>query len=479
MRKLTALFALAFSSLACASSTQTTPIAKDPAALTVAGATPGTTQSLPDGPSQNGPWVGAAAASDALLAGSQDTFVAVWVDVPKTQSETRPPAAVALTIDTSGSMAGDKITNARKAAAKFVDQLKDGDMVSLTTFSDAAAERVPLTRLDPSSRQRIASVIAELRADGGTNLFEGVRVAGLSVMAAPTTHPVRRVVLVSDGLATVGTTSKEMIALLGEKAGDRGVQLTSIGVGLDYDENTLNQLAIRSSGRLFHLEHTEQLANILSTELELLRGTRATNAVVEFVPAPGVQVVSVEGVRSMRTENGFRIPLGSMFAGQHKEFIVRARTSMASAGSFPVASVRLLFQDPSEGNLERIQEAIARVDVVNDPTVAEARRNERAQGIFAMLDASKATERAIAMVDGDDFGGADRELAKAEASLRKQASASKDKAEKQRLEESAARVGRSRAGASAAAAAPPAAKPAAKRATVLEANDAKMDLLGF
>lgn len=478
MRKLSMLIAVALSAIACASSPSTPSIVKDPAALTVASPGPGDTP-RPDGPTGNGPWVGAAAASDALLAGSQDTFVAVWVDVPRTQADTRPPAAVALTIDTSGSMAGDKISNARKAAAKFVEQLKDGDMVSLTTFSDAASERVPLTRLDASSRQRIASVIAELRADGGTNLFEGVRLAGLSVMSSPTTHPVRRVVLVSDGLATVGTTSKDMIALLGEKAGDRGVQVTSIGVGLDYDENTLNQLAIRSSGRLFHMEKPEQLASILSTETELLRGTRATNAMVEFVPAPGVQVVGVEGLRSIPTENGFRIPLGSMFAGQHKEFIVRARTSLTSAGSMPIASVRLLFQDPNEGNLERVQEAVARVDVVNDPTVAEARRNERAQGIFAMLDASKATERAIAMVDTDDFGGADRELAKAETSLRAQASKSKDKEERKRLEESAARVGRSRAGASAAAAAPPAAKPAAKRATVLEANDAKMDLLGF
>jgi Ca-activated chloride channel family protein len=410
--------------------------------------------------------------------------VAVWVDVPRDSKESRAPAAVSVVIDTSGSMAGDKIKHAREAATKFISELRDGDMVSLHTFSDSAVERMAPMRLDSHARQRVASIISELRADGGTNLFEGVRSAGMAVMGAPSTHPVRRVVLISDGIATVGTTSREMLGTLGEKAGDRGVQLTSIGVGLDYDELTLNQLAIRSAGRLYHLTDTRGLSEILTSEINLLKSTRATNAKVAIVAAPGVELLGADGVRG-NWHNGsdgrrsLEVPLGAMFAGQHREFVIRARVNAPEAGSHPIASVRLVFSDPTEGNLERVQEAVARFDVVNDPTVAMTRRNQKAHSIFAMIDSGLATERAAQMINADRFDDADKDLAVVETKLKEQARHATSKADKQRLESQASKVSQARAGAGAAAAAPPSAKPAAKRKAALEANDSAMDAMGF
>jgi Ca-activated chloride channel family protein len=433
-----------------------------------------------DAPNPNGPWVGAAAASDAFVAGWQDTFVAVWVDVPNDDKIGKAPAAVSLVIDTSGSMAGDKIRHAREAASRLVSELRDGDIVNVVTFSDQAVERVAPTRLDAMSRQRIASVLAELRAEGGTNLFEGVRTGGMAVMGSPATHPVRRVVLISDGIATVGMTSRHELGNLGEKAGDRGVQLTAIGVGLDYDEQVLNQLAIRSSGRLYHLSETRALPEIIAAEMNLLKSTRATNVRVSIVPAPGVQLVGIDGARGMTMSGGaFEVPLGAMFGGQHKEFVVRVRMQVPAEGSHPVASVRLLFQDPTEQNLERVQEAVARFDVVNDPMLASQRKNERAQNVFAMIDASKFTDRAAQAINADDFSGADRELAQAEERLRAQASAATSSKDKKRLEASAAQISQARKGAGAAAKAPPAARPAAKRDSALKANEAAMDMQGF
>ncbi len=433
-----------------------------------------------DAPNPNGSWIGVAAGSDAFVPGAQDTFVAVWVDIPKDSLESHAPADVALVIDTSGSMSGDKIRHARAAAQQLVDNLRDGDIVSVHSFSDAAQERVSPTRLDPQSRRRIASVLTELNADGGTNLFEGVRAAGMAAMSAPPTHLVRRVVLISDGIATVGMTARSNMELLGEKASERGVQITAIGVGLDYDELTLNALAIKSAGRLYHMENTQALGEIVASEMKLLKSTRAAETRVSIVPAPGVQLVSVDGAQSRWSSGGtLEVPLGSMFAGQHKEFIVRARLNAPESGTHPVASVRLVFLDPKEGNLERVQEAVARFDVVGDARVADSRKNVRAQNVFAMIDASIATERAAQSVNSDDFSGADRAFEEAERKLRSQAALATTTADKARLEQSATRVSAARAGASKAAAAPPAAKPAAKRKMSLEANDAAMDMQGF
>ncbi|HTJ83257.1 MAG TPA: VWA domain-containing protein [Polyangiaceae bacterium] len=477
------LMALAPSALLTGCSS-TTPVAATPGTTTsqVVASDPNQQNPTPnnDAPNPNGSWIGVAAGSDAFVPGAQDTFVAVWVDVPKDNLETHAPADVALVIDTSGSMSGDKIRNARAAAQKLVDNLRDGDIVSVHTFSDAVQERVSPTRLDASSRSRIASVLTELNADGGTNLFEGVRAAGMAAMSAPPTHLIRRVVLISDGIATVGMTARSNMELLGDKAGERGVQITAIGVGLDYDELTLNALAMKSAGRLYHMENTAALPEIVASEMGLLKSTRAADTKVAIVPAPGVQLVGVEGAQGRWQSGGaLEVPLGSMFGGQHKEFIVRARLNAPESGTHPVASVRLVFLDPKEGNLERIQEAVARFDVVNDASVAMSRKNVRAQNVFAMIDASLATERAAQAVNTDDFAGADRAFEEAEKKLRSQAAVATTAADKSRLEASATRVSQARAGASAAAAAPPAAKPAAKRKMSLEANDAAMDMQGF
>ncbi len=257
------------------------------------------------------------------------------------------------------------------------------------------------------------------------------------------------------------------------------MQITGIGVGLDYNEQALNQLAIRSSGRLYHVTESKVLPEIVQSEIGLLKSTRAANARIAVVPAPGVQLLSVDGARSMNRDGTLEVPLGSMFAGQHREFIVRARLNAPTEGSHPIASVRFQFADPTEGNLERVQEAVARFDVVGDAAVASARKNLKAQGVLAMIDASRTTSLAAADIDGDRFGDAERRLDEAEKNLRAAAASASSNADKKRLEESAFKVSKAKAGASAAAAAPPAARAETKRQRSLEANDAAMDLGGF
>jgi Ca-activated chloride channel homolog len=431
-------------------------------------------------PVVKGPWLGAAGASDFVLAGTRETFLGVWVDVPSAGKRSHTPLAVALVIDTSGSMAGAKIDHARQAARALVQSMHDGDMIAIDTFADEARERVPSTVLTPSTRSRVLSTIAELGAAGGTNLFEGVRLGEQTVIAAPATHPVRRVVVISDGLATVGATSPDLLGSLAARGAEHGVQVTSIGVGLDYDENSLNVLAIRSSGRLYHLGDPRELTGIVDREVKLLDSTMATDAFVEVVPAPGVQILGADGIARADWQGGaLRVPLGTMFGGQHREMLVRVRVTADGDGSRPLASVRLHFRDPADGSLSRVQEVVARHEVTRDAQLVERNVNEKAQSIAAVQQAAQAAVRAAQRVNADDFEAADRELAVAEKRVLESAKRSKDKVEQQRLQAAADRMSSARKSAQAAAAAPAAAKPAAKRAGALDANSAGMSAAGF
>jgi len=423
---------------------------------------------------QNGPWIGAAGLSDLVMAGSSETSLGVWVDVPKKAKQTVPSSAVALVVDTSGSMGGVKIEHARLAARALVDKLSNGDLVGLYSFSDDVQERMPLTLLSATSRPSFSSAISLLTPSGGTNLFEGLRSGERAVFAAPATHPVKRIVVLSDGQANVGPTSPDVLGALAARGSEHGIQVTAVGVGLDYDENTLNALAVRSSGRLYHLAEPRELTAILQQEMGLLQATAATDAYVDIVPAPGVQLLGIEGVRATQNNGSMRVPLGSMFAGQHREMLVRVRVTAQADGSHPLASVRLHFRDPSDGNLERVQETVARYEVTRDGAAIAKRQNGRTLEIVATTEASQLAASAAASASRGDVDKAAEDLAKAEQKLLAQAKVAKDDAERQRIAVNVTGIAKARKVTEAAAAAPAAAKPAAARAASLEANQARM-----
>jgi Ca-activated chloride channel homolog len=487
---LTAMFAC--TTMACASGQTVMPQPATSAATPDAdqaqgaeGATDGATIAV-DAPTTNASvanqtWLGAAGGSEFVMVGGHEQFVGVWVDVPASKRRAHVPTSVTLTIDTSGSMQGDKIVQARRAAIEMVKEMKDGDLIAIHTFNDRAHELIRPTELSPHSRASIVSTVSELSADGATNMDQALRLAVGRAQRTPNSHPVRRVVMISDGRATVGETSPHALALEAERGVHHGVQVTAMGVGLDYDENALNQIAMRSSGRLYHLSDPTELAGIVRSELGLLQQTMATNAFVEVVPAPGVQLVDARGVSSQWGNQGaLRVPLGTMFEGQRREFLVRFRmTSGAVEGTQPIASARFHFNDPTDGGLQRVQEVVVRGQLTTDATLVSRHHNPEVQAIIAMNQASTVATAARGQVASGQFDEADAELGRAEEQLRQQAKRVKSKKDKSRMMKAAAGIAKNRRSVRSAQQAPPSARPAASRASALELNDSAMDMQGL
>lgn len=469
---------------ACAGSRGTAPLAApsaDPAApSSVAGEPTSATNVSP--PAVASPrateWIGAATASDYVAAGDSEQLVGVWIDVPAA-AVPRVPLALAIAIDTSGSMQGASIAHARQAARKIVDGLADGDVLSLVTFDSQAQSLIPAVELTPTTRRRALAIIDELVAHGGTALHDGVKAAEMSLLGVDDGHLVRRVVVISDGQATVGPTDPVALGNLAEVGMRHGIQVTALGVGLEYDEKTLDAFAVRSSGRLYHLENSDGLSGIVAGEMELLAKTAAARAELAIVPAPGVTIVGIDAVRSTMDDGMAKIPLGAMFSGQQRDLLVRVRVDDRGLGKRAFASVRLVYRDPADDGVERVHESVVRATVTDDRTLVAEHQHDRTQAIIAMREASLLAASASRLAGEGDLTMAAANLDAAEKTLRDRAHAAKSEPERKQMEQSAQRVSAAKRKVDHAAKAPAAAKPKANRAASLDVNDAFMALDGF
>ncbi len=422
-----------------------------------------------------GGWIGGSPAQTRVFVGADgQTYVGVWVDAPDSVAVTeRAPMAVSLVIDTSGSMSGDKIQNARMAASSLLESLADGDIVSVYAFSNAVMEIAPPTVLGPDNRGWLMQRVGMLQPQGGTNMYDGVRVGESRLAEAPPSHPIRRLVVISDGRANIGPSDPHSLGMLAANGTEWGAQVSAIGVGLDYDERTLAALAVQSSGRMYHLEHPAQMAVILEQELQLLAQTVATNAWIEIVPAPGVQVMDVVTPGARIEEGRVRANLGSLHAGQSREILFRARVATDDRGARELASARFVYEDPANAGTEQSQSVRLSYEVTADRSVAQSSAAPRVQAMVASHEAAQAQLRAAELLNNGRNEEAARQLQFAGDQLDAAAEAAPPSPARERLMRQAddARRGSARARS--------AATPAESRATSLEMNDSAYGAMGY
>jgi len=432
-----------------------------------------------DSSQQQGAWIGGSPVRTRVVVGADgETYVGVWIDapdqIPGQVVQTRPPMALSLVIDTSGSMSGEKIDNARIAASSLLESLADGDIVSIYAFSNGVQQIAAPTQVGPNTRGQLMQAVRYIHAGGGTNMYGGVTTGINSVGGAPSSHEIRRVVLISDGHANIGPSDPGSLGTLAANGTEYAVQISAIGVGLDYDENTLGALAVQSSGRLYHLEHPYQMAQILEREVQLLASTIATDAVIEVVPAPGVTILEGVSQGANVQNNRLRVPVGSVFAGQQREILFRARVDTNRAGERNLGTARLRYRDAGS-DAERTQEAALQYEVTRNRNAATRSVAPRVQAMVATFQAAEAQRQAAQALTRGDRAEAQRQYEFADEAI-SGALASPvelDAETRTRLEERsrAVRTQRTRAA--------EAATPAAARSVALDSYDDAMSAEGY
>ncbi|MEE9587608.1 MAG: VWA domain-containing protein, partial [Hyphomicrobiaceae bacterium] len=177
--------------------------------------------------------------------------------IPLLTSERRTPVNVALVIDRSGSMGGNKIQQAKEASIMALNRLSIDDFAAVVAYNHEVDVIVPATRV--AGHREMAADIRRLRSNGRTALYAGTKQGVREVRKFLSDNKVNRVILLSDGLANVGPSRPEDLAELARDVVREGISVTTIGLGLGYNEDLMAKLAYNSDGNHAFVEHPGDL----------------------------------------------------------------------------------------------------------------------------------------------------------------------------------------------------------------------------
>jgi Ca-activated chloride channel homolog len=189
----------------------------------------------------------------------------------------RIPVNISIVIDRSSSMQGVKLGYAKKAAKNIIDRLTPEDLVSIVAYdSDVDTIQSPLPVID---KQKIKAKIDAIGPRASTNLWGGTEQGYRFVQRNFRPGFVNRVLLISDGRANAGLTDSVLIRMKVQQYKDKeGISLSTFGVGLDYNETLMTDMAETGAGNYYFIDAPDRMAAIFNNELIGLFNVALQNA---------------------------------------------------------------------------------------------------------------------------------------------------------------------------------------------------------
>ncbi len=256
------------------------------------------------------------------------------------------PLNLAIVIDRSGSMKGERIANAMNAAAFALERMRDGDSISVVSFDTSAQVVVPPTRVSADSRSSIEAAIRSIRLGGDTciscGLEEGMRQLASTSLGG---DRVNRMILLSDGATNAGIRDMGGLRGMANRMFGRGVTISTIGVDVDFDEKVMAAIASEANGRHYFVANASGLPAVFGQEFDDLLASVAKEAELVIELAPGVETTEVFDRSFRREGNKLIVPFGTFSAKQEKTVLVKLRVPTDRSGDQAVADLKLVYRD--------------------------------------------------------------------------------------------------------------------------------------
>lgn len=351
-------------------------------------------------------------ASLPVMNTQQLVYVLIEAQPAAGAAQIQMPLNLSLVLDKSGSMQGQKIKNLREAAKLVVDRMGPQDTISIVAFSDRKyliAESQPVIDKDELKRK-----IDRIRDGGGTAISGGMAQGLTELEKALSPDRISRMLLLTDG-QTFG--DEKQCKKLGAKAGDRGIVVNALGLGDDWNEDLLDEIAEASGGRADFIDSPDKIVDFFEQAVQSMQGTVIQNAQMVLRLANGVTPRQVWQVLPMISNLGYRplsdrdvqVALGEMEKGQPRSLLVELLIGPRSEGRYRIAQAEISYDVPG---LKLVGEK-AKADILLDFTAdaALARRYDaEVMNIVEKVTAFKLQTRALEEAKMGNIAGASQKL---------------------------------------------------------------------
>ena len=322
------------------------------------------------------------------------------------------PANFGLVLDRSGSMDGEKMNNLKEAVGYVVDHLNDGDLVSVTIFDDQVETLIPSQ--SAKNREAIRAALAKVSPRGGTQISDGLKAGLAEVKKGYSPERVNQVLLLTDGQTW---DDEDACLRLAEEAGKQGVAITSIGIGEEWNEKLLLQIAEKSLGNSHWIQNPIAILDAFRQEVEGMQSVAASNLKVTARMGQGVKPIRVFSTIPMISDvskkavTGLNVvaDLGTLDGKKGQAILIEAAAPAQKAGKFRLGQVEITYDVPSQGLKGQSIKTDMFVTFTADASAA-AKVNAEVMNLVEKVSAFKLQTRALSEAAAGNIAAATQKL---------------------------------------------------------------------
>lgn len=268
------------------------------------------------------------------------------------------PMNLALVIDRSGSMdSAEKMPYVKQALRLVLQSLRADDIIALVTYGSTADLLLPAQPVGDG--RWIEETLNRIVIDGDTNLHAGLMLGFSEVTKNYDPSRNNRVILLTDGIANHGVTDPAQIAEEALAYNERGIYLSTIGLGLDFNDGLLSRLAEQGQGGYSFVDSAQELDRVFKEHLAGVQQRVADDLSLTLVPAPGVQLIGLTDYKETPPAQGAHILLPAVGAGDSAVLLAQFQLSpTAAVGMQPLAQVQISYFDQVRQQPVTIDEAV-------------------------------------------------------------------------------------------------------------------------
>ncbi|MBI2339727.1 MAG: VWA domain-containing protein [Deltaproteobacteria bacterium] len=287
-----------------------------------------------------------------LRSGDEDFYILVTTKTAKNESAKKLPLNITIVIDRSGSMADNgKLNFAKQAAKEFINKLGNEDRVSLVEYDEQITVLAEPT-LVGTDRGVLLKKIDLLEPRGSTDLAGGMVEGGKQAERFFDENRINRVLLLSDGLANTGVVQIPAVANLAEGLSRKGIQVTTFGLGSDFDEEMMTRIADSAGGNYYFIESGPQIAGIFEKERHALSTVVGKKAKLVVEPEREIEFMDAFGYQTKKSGNKIVVDIPDLFSGQNRKILLRFKPKIKEARELVAATVTLEYTSTAQ-NLVR------------------------------------------------------------------------------------------------------------------------------